>query len=187
MIARAMRMIAAALAVLVVSLAITAGSVSAHSSEASTAPADGEILATAPSRVEVLFDSPLLDVGAALVVRDASGASVSIGTPRIERQRISVAVDPAAPPGEYSVAYRVVAEDGHALESSFGYTVGGDTQPSADGSARADGSSPASAPAASEPASEPSSGSASGPPLLLIAGGVLVLLLAGAGAIALRR
>lgn len=183
MIARVIRMLTTVLGVLAMSLVVAAVPVSAHSSEAGSTPEDGEILTTAPSLVEVRFDSPLLDVGAAMVVRGTDGASVVIGVPRVERQRISVEVDPSAPPGEYSVAYRVVAEDGHALESSFGYTVGGDEQASADGSVASEVPPPASAPAASDPAPEP----ASVPPFLLIAGGVLVLLLAGAGAIALRR
>jgi methionine-rich copper-binding protein CopC len=157
--------------------------VAAHASQAETTPEEGSVLTAAPTSVVVRFDSPVLDIGAAIVVRDASGTSVVVGAPRIDRQQITVDVDPDAPPGEYTVAYRVVAEDGHTLESSFGYTVAGDQPAPADGSAATEAPSPASAPATAEPASEP----ASIPPLLLIAGGVLVLLLAGAGAIALRR
>lgn len=161
--------------------------VAAHASQTETAPEDGSVLPTAPSSVVVRFDSPVLDIGAAIVVRDASGTSVVIGAPRIDRQQITVDVDPDAPPGEYTVAYRIVAEDGHTLESSFGYTVAGDPQAPADGSASTEAPSQASAAAAAEPASTPASEPSSAPPFLLIAGGVLVLLLAGAGAIALRR
>lgn len=185
MIARLTRLILALVAVLTVSLAALGGPAAAHSSQAGSSPEDGESVTVAPSEVEVLFDSPLLDVGAALVVRDASGTPVVVGTPRVDRQRITVDVDPAAPPGEYTVAYRVVAEDGHAIESTFGYTVAGDAPPASapppSSAPVEDDASPVGgdAPAAAEPASTP--------PYLLIAGGVLVLLLAGAGAIALRR
>lgn len=180
---RVIRMIATTLAILGVFLTLSAAPVVAHSSQAGSTPEEGEVLATAPTLVEVRFDSPLLDIGAAMVVRTADGTSVVIGAPRVERQRISVDVDPAAPPGEYSVAYRVVAEDGHALESSFAYTVEGPAPTATTAPASA---SPAAADGNAEDASragEP----ASAPPFLLIAGGVLVLLLAGAGAIALRR
>jgi methionine-rich copper-binding protein CopC len=180
---RVIRLIATTLAILGVFLTLSAAPVVAHSSQAGSTPEEGEVLATAPTLVEVRFDSPLLDIGAAMVVRTADGTSVVIGAPRVERQRISVDVDPAAPPGEYSVAYRVVAEDGHALESSFAYTIAGAESATAAESPVTPAPSPATPAAASEPASEP----ASVPPFLLIAGGVLVLLLAGAGAIALRR
>lgn len=179
MIPRVIRLIATTLAILAASLTLSAPLAAAHSSQAGSTPEQGEVLLAAPALVEVRFDSPLLDIGAALVVRSADGTSVVIGAPRVERQRISVDVDPEAPAGEYSVAYRVVAQDGHALESSFVYTVAG-TEPAAATDAPV---TPAPSPSAAAPASEP----ASVPSFLLIAGGVLVLLLAGAGAIALRR
>lgn len=177
------RLVATVLAVLAITLAthvtLTAGPVAAHSSEAGTTPEEGEVVLTAPRLVEVRFDSPLLDVGAAMVVRHSDGTSIVLGTPRVDRQSISIDVDPAAPPGDYSVAYRVVAEDGHAIESSFGYTVsGGDTAPTQEPVEATEMSAPGDT-AAAEPSSTP--------PYLLIVGGVLVLLLAGAGAIALRR
>lgn len=181
------RIVGTSLTILAVSLAmspvLSAGPVAAHSSEAGSTPEAGEVLVAAPSLVEVRFDSPLLDVGAAMVVRGSDGTSVAVGPPRVGRRSVSVDVDPDAPPGAYSVAYRVVAADGHALESSFGYTVTGDAPVPTEGTA---GASPTVAPgdASDGPsAAEPSSTS----PLVLLAGGVLVLLLAGAGAIALRR
>lgn len=181
------RLAARSLAILAVSLAmipvLSAGPVAAHSSEAGSTPNAGEVLVAAPSLVEVRFDSPLLDVGAAMVVRGPDGTSVVVGTPRVERQSVSVDVDPSAPPGEYSVAYRVVAADGHALESSFVYAVtGDDPAPTQEPVEAAETSAPGDTAAA-----EPSPTQLSTPPYLLIAGGLLVLLLAGAGAIALRR
>ena len=177
------RLAARSLAILAVSLAmipvLSAGPVAAHSSEAGSTPEAGEVLVAAPRLVEVRFDSPLLDVGAAMVVRGSDGTSVIVGTPRVERQSVSVDVDPAAPPGEYSVAYRVVAADGHALESSFVYTVTGDAPAPTEGTAGASATAAPGDATAAEPSSTP--------PYLLITGGVLVLLLAGAGAIALRR
>ena len=44
----------------------------------------------------------------------------------MDRTAIRVAVTSDAPPGAYTVAYRVVSQDGHPITSTFGYTVAGD-------------------------------------------------------------
>lgn len=170
----------------------------AHVSETTTRPEAGAILDLAPREVEVRFDSPLLDVGAALVVRSADDTSITVGTPRVGRDRITVDVDPDAPPGEYTVAYRVVSKDGHTVESTFRYTVAG--TPDASLAASTEPSDPASSPpqattGSPSPEAVPTASATvaavdsegGGPPYALIAAGLLVLTLAGAGAIALRR
>lgn len=141
---------------------------SGHASSAGSTPAADEVLATAPSEVQVEFDSGLLEMGSALIVRDAAGRSITTGDAVVSDRTISVAVDPAAAPGVYEVAYRVVSADGHTVEESFSYTV-------------SDGTASATAPATTgEPAAS------SGLPLgWLIAGGVIVIL--GVGAALLWR
>ena len=174
-------------------VALGAGAVGAspaigHASEVGSSPEAGATLDAPPRTVTVEFDSAIFDVGAALVVRAADGTSVVLGAPRIEQRQISVDVDPAAAPGEFTVAYRVVAEDGHTIESTFDYTVAG--EPTTAGSP-----SPASAPAPSAagttlPSTPPDAAPAetgSSPPFALLGAGALVVILAAAGALALRR
>lgn len=96
-----------------------------HASQVDSSPAAEEVLSPAPSDVTITFDSPLLDMGAALVVRDQDGSSIVTGEPVIDDRAFSVAVDPSAPPGMYEVAYRVVSADGHTVEGAFTYRVGG--------------------------------------------------------------
>lgn len=98
---------------------------SAHASWLSSTPEAGATVDAAPSQVRVDFDSGLLDSGAALVVTNADGVVISEPRPVIERSAISVAVDPGAPAGVYTVAFRIVSEDGHTVSDSFDYTVAG--------------------------------------------------------------
>jgi copper resistance protein C len=117
--------IAVALLVLVGWLACAAPA-RAHADQTGSSPAADSVLDTAPTRVEVTFGSPLLDAGAALVVRAADGTSITTGPPRVSRNRIEVAVAPDAPAGEYQVAYRVISQDGHTVSAAFRYTVAGE-------------------------------------------------------------
>jgi methionine-rich copper-binding protein CopC len=108
---------------------LTAAPASAHVSVVGTSPAAGAVLHAAPSAVEVQFDSGLLDIGFAMVVRSADGHTVSSGRAQVGLDSISTATDPAAGPGTYTVAFRVVSADGHEVTSSFTYTVTGEATP----------------------------------------------------------
>ena len=119
--------------------------------------------------MRVEFTSPLLDIGAAMAVRSSSGNSIATGATEVDGRSVRIAVDPSAAPGRYDVAYRVVAEDGHAIQSTFSYSVAGE---------------PSSPPVASTGAEPGDSGSL----LPGVVGGIaLALTLAVIGAIALRR
>lgn len=171
MLVRALGAAAIALAIGLVGLPPAAG----HASQTGSSPAAGAVLDAAPSSVEVTFDTPLMDIGAALVVRSEDGTVISDATPEVARTVLRVAVPAEAPPGTYTVAFRVVSQDGHPISSTFDYTIAGEP-PTATLAA------PPPSPAAAEPAQ-----TSSGPPYALIAGGLLVLTLMVAGAIALRR
>lgn len=152
-----------------------------HASQTGSTPAAGAVLDAPPSSVEVTFDTPLMDIGAALVVRSEDGTVISEAVPEVARTRIRVGVQTDAPPGTYTVAFRVVSQDGHPITSTFDYTVTGNASAATASDAP---STPTSSSADAEPTSEEPS---DGPPIALIAAGLLVLTLAAAGAIALRR
>lgn len=159
----------------------------AHASQTGSTPEAGAVLEAAPSTVEVTFDSPLMDIGAALVVRAADGTVVSDSVPEVAGSRIRVDVPPDTAPGTYTVAFRVVSQDGHPITATFDYTVAGDAPGPA--AASAAGSPSASAPItpSAEAVVAPLGEESGGPPTTLIVGGLLVLTLAVVGAIALRR
>ncbi len=136
---------------------------SGHASSAGSSPAADEVLPTAPSQVRIEFDSGLLEMGSALIVRDADGRSITTGPAVVGERSFSVPVDPTAPPGVYEVAYRVVSADGHTVEDTFSYTVGDATTS-----------------ATASTTSTESSDSPSLPLGWLLAGGVIVIVAVGA-------
>ncbi len=147
-----------AVIVLLAGLVVWAPAAQAHVTVVGTTPAADATLESAPARVEVRFDSGLLDIGDAIVVRSGDGRAISTGPVDLGRDSIAVAVDPAAGPGPYTVAFRVVSADGHEVSSSFGYNVLGPTPTPAPASTPSPSSSatPLSAPDASARQSAPS-------------------------------
>ena len=125
---RSRRALPAAVAIVVALFGVAtllAPPASAHVQVVGTSPAADAQLDAAPTRAEVRFDSGLLDIGYAMVVRSADGRTVSTGPAQLGPDSIAVATDPAAGPGRYTVAFRVVSADGHEVASSFDYTVTG--------------------------------------------------------------
>lgn len=183
----------------------TAPSAAAHASEVGSTPAADEVLAVAPTEVEVQFDSGLLEMGAALVVRSAEEDSIVTGEPIVGENTLTVPVDPAAAPGEYEVAYRVVSADGHTVKGSFTYTVEGvaeapsaaDSAPAESGSTMAgvDEAAASTVPGGTDASSAPWSDQAAGeatddssiPMLAIVLGIGLVVILGIGGALLLRR
>ena len=102
-----------------------AESAAAHADVASTTPASNARVDSAPSEAVVEFDSRLMSMGAAMVVRDDNARTISQGLPVIDGRRISIALDGNAGPGRYTVAFRAVSEDGHTITSSYTYVVNG--------------------------------------------------------------
>ena len=125
----------AMLAIAITAVLVVPGIAFAHASQTGSSPAADEVVTTAPTQVRIDFDSALLDVGAALVVRSEAGDSITTGPAVVGDRDFTVPVDPAAPNGVYSVAYRVVSKDGHTIENSFTYVVAGEASPAADESA----------------------------------------------------
>lgn len=197
---------ARALVILVVAmlagLVLSAGPAFAHASQVGSSPAADEVLAAAPSEVRIDFDSGLLEMGAALVVRDEAKESITTGPAVVGDRILTVPVDTEAGAGTYSVAYRVVSADGHTIEGSFDYTVEGAPEPAAAETNTASPTEAESAPqstqADSTPAPSETDAAAAATtdgapeegsllPILLFGGVGLVLIIGIGGALLLRR
>lgn len=175
------RRVIAALAIGIAVTGLAAAPALGHASQVSSSPQADAVLDTAPSEVRVEFESALMETGAALVVTGADGQVVSGATPMIGRTSISVDVDPQAPPGAYTVAYRVVSEDGHTITSTYSYTVASNA--SGQSAATAAPTSAAATATATEQSAAPAAGgqSGSGVPLWVwIVGAVGALAILGA-------
>ena len=94
----------------------------AHATLISMSPADGALLQQPPTRVVLTFDQPIQNVGDAVVVRDPSGNSVSAGAPVVLDNTVTESLAPITVAGTYTVAYRVVAPDGHPVEAQLSFS-----------------------------------------------------------------
>jgi methionine-rich copper-binding protein CopC len=104
---------------------VAAGPAYAHASLVRIEPADGAAVATAPSRVRLVFDENVR-TPSAVVVTAPNGDAAADGPARILDNTVTVAVT-VTRPGRYAVAYRVVSADGHPVSgsTSFRYAPGG--------------------------------------------------------------
>jgi copper resistance protein C len=184
-------------------LVVLASPASAHTVLQSVTPAEGAVVAD-PGEVQLVFSGELREELVTVVVSGPDGADVADGPPSSSGGSV---VQPLRRPlagGTWTVAYRVVADDGHPLTGTSTFVVeaqveaapGADTQPME--AAPGAGSPPteagppppdqevASEPAAAPPA--PTSGVGGAPVLLLVllaavvvAAGLLAARLRGAG------
>ncbi len=117
---------------------------SAHTQLVSSSPAPGSSVA-APAAVSLTFSEALLDLGSYVRVVDAADADRAVGAAYLASpETLQVDVGPLEP-GEYTVTWRAVADDGHPIEGTFAFEVVSAAASSA--SPSSPGASPSAAPA----------------------------------------
>ncbi|GAA4906753.1 MULTISPECIES: copper resistance protein CopC [Nocardiopsidaceae] len=187
-----MRRPAVAAAALLGSLALataTAPPALAHDTLLGSTPEDGDELDTAPGKVELTFSDDIGDGGNAIVVTGPDGADYEEGEVEIEGPDASVGLRDLPAAGEYTVAYRIVSSDGHALEDELAFSVtdeavaGTGSSPEAQESAPqdgdgADGSGDGADADESPPARSPTDPSVLGPVGGVVAGIAVIALIA---------
>lgn len=171
---------------------------SAHADLQVSTPEDGESLEVAPEEIRLTFSEELFEELVEISILDAAGDLYS--TIKLEQTPppgtdVIFPWPPQTPPGEYSIAYRVVSADGHPVTGtiSFSYAATTPEPSSSDSTPSAQSSTPASSPTASAPSASPtnesstssSTDSSSGTPLVVL-GVVLLLGVIAASAIIVR-
>jgi methionine-rich copper-binding protein CopC len=109
-----------------IALAVAAwqGAASAHAFPSSELPPAGAELSKSPPLVRIHFDSPIEPAFSKLTVTGSSGASEIEGTSTVDStHRYLAARLKALSPGDYSVRWSVVAEDGHRTQGTYTFTV----------------------------------------------------------------
>ena len=149
---------------------------SAHADLQVSTPEDGQSLEIAPEEVRLTFSEELFEELVEISILDAAGdlySTIEVEQTPPPGTDVIFPWPTQAPPGEYSIAYRVVSADGHAVTGtiSFSYATTApepspsDTAPEptpSDSTPSAESSTPAASPAASSPtASAPSPSSSS--------------------------
>ncbi|WP_419838900.1 copper resistance protein CopC [Candidatus Poriferisodalis sp.] len=104
----------------------------AHTGLDTSQPADGETADDPVSQISLTFNRPVEPAGSGVAVFDEHGderrpASLNSA----DRQTWLLNFEPPLSGGQFEVSWRVVAEDGHVVEGSFGFTVAGSPDPSA--------------------------------------------------------
>lgn len=88
----------------------------------STPERDGTV--SALSEVSLVFSEPVKMPK--VLVRDASGTPRQTGTASAAGATVTQALPSGLAPGRYTVAYRVIAQDGHPLTEEFAFTLSGE-------------------------------------------------------------
>ncbi len=104
---------------------------SAHSALVASSPSPGERLAAPPDEVSLEFSEPVMELGdigasaAVVMVVDADGRDWALGAPAIDRELVTIALDPALPgDAGYEVRWQVVSGDGHPISGVIPFVVG---------------------------------------------------------------
>ncbi|MCP4893872.1 MAG: hypothetical protein GY911_08680 [Actinomycetales bacterium] len=163
---------------------LMAPTASAHADLQVSTPEDGESLEIAPEEIRLTFSEELFEELVEISILDATGdlySTIEVGQTPPPGTDVIFPWPTQAPPGEYSIAYRVVSADGHPVTGtiSFSYAATApepspsdtapepspsDTAPEptpSDSTPSAESSTPAASPAAPSPtASTPSPSSA---------------------------
>ncbi len=98
----------------------------AHAFPQKSSPQAGASVQTSPKQVDIWFNSTLEPLYNRLQVKDAHGKVVSEGDATVDArdpERLSVRLQPALPPGQYHVHWRVTSRDGHHTEGDFVFSI----------------------------------------------------------------
>lgn len=110
----------------------------AHAGLVSVDPADGAVVDRAPETVTLTFSGPVTNVEVAVTAPDGDRLGVAA---EASGRDVLAELEPVGQAGEYTVAFRVVSEDGHPIagtstfEATEGESVPVAAAPESDGAA----------------------------------------------------
>ena len=111
-------------ALVLASVAGTAGPAAAHAVLLRTEPSPQTTVKTPPEAVRLRFSEPVEVAFGAVRVFDVDGKRVDKGQITTSSGRREVVVSASLPGGTYTVTWRVVSTDGHAIHGGFQFYVG---------------------------------------------------------------
>ena len=118
-----MRHLALALAALAVPFVTTVPAL-AHTSVVSTSIAENARVQSAPQTFTVEFSAPVGLAGVTLTNADGVATPLAFQPTRQMTARHTITL-PTVPPGSYTLAWRTIARDGHAMSGSLHFVVTG--------------------------------------------------------------
>jgi len=126
-------------------IGVSGAPASAHAVLVRTDPPSGAVVPTAPAAIRITFSEGVETRFSAIQLLDQAGDELPAGDLRRSRGgRDLVMPVPSLPAGSYTVAWEVLASDGHPTEGQFAFQVGpaSATPPPARAVARRTGSDP---------------------------------------------
>jgi methionine-rich copper-binding protein CopC len=153
----------------------------AHTRLTGSTPAAGAEVTASTTEVVLSFTGTVREAFSTVVVTGPDGADVAAGPPVLRGSDVVQELEGPLATGAWTVAYRVVAGDGHPITGTLAFTVAAADEPAAPAALP----SPSPSPAAAAPL-ELSAATDEDSSLLLPTSAAL-LVTAGAGALVLRR
>ena len=95
----------------------------AHTTLTSSSPAAGATLATAPTQIKLTFAEAATLPAAPISITGPNGAKWTVGTPSLAGPVVTAPVTPRGPAGKYTLAYKVIADDGDLVGGSVTFTL----------------------------------------------------------------
>ena len=119
-----MRKVLVTLALAAMAVLGTATPALAHNVLISTDPGKGATLDAGPAKVTLTFDAPVQggDINQ-ISVLGPGNTQWAEGSVEISSNVVSAPVRPLGPAGTYTVGYRILSADGHAVEGSYTFTL----------------------------------------------------------------
>ena len=117
-----MQRLGAAAAIVAFSPLSSAVPAAAHSRPETTAPANGEVVAAAPEVISISFDKPMRVTFIELTGTDGDAFALERTDEMAPVTRFE-ATPPPLPAGRYTVKWRGLSEDGHAMSGRFSFEV----------------------------------------------------------------
>ncbi|MGW5051659.1 copper resistance CopC family protein [Actinokineospora sp. NPDC004072] len=99
----------------------------AHVELASSDPADGATLGSAPTTVTLAFTGPVLANPESVKITAPDGTAWAVSDVETAGGKVTAAVEAAGPPGVHGMSYRVTSDDGHVLTGTIRFTLSGPT------------------------------------------------------------
>lgn len=112
-----------AMVLAVVSSLAFAADASAHAVLKSMTPAAGSTVRQAPDAVVLQFNEPISSRFATVAVTGPAGAPAASGKPSVSGATVAQPLAAGLVSGGYTVAFRVVSEDGHPVSSKGSFTL----------------------------------------------------------------
>jgi methionine-rich copper-binding protein CopC len=95
----------------------------AHAKLTGSSPGAGSTWEVAPTKVILEFNENVQANFAVVTVAGPGGSAISTGHVSVTDNKVIAGVRRPTQPGDYTVAWRVVSEDGHPVDGEFTYTL----------------------------------------------------------------